>query len=121
MEKVIAIPMQSGKLCEHFGHCEYFSIVSVKDGQVADIKEVVPPEHVPGLYPKWVAGMGATDVIAGGMGQKAVSLFNAQNINAFVGAPIKGAKELVEDFLNNRLSLSANYCNHDHGSKCDHE
>ena len=120
MDKIIAIPMENGKLCEHFGHCQYFAIVNVINGKVADIKEMVPPEHVPGLYPKWVASFGVTDVITGGMGQKAVELFNAQNINAFVGAPIKGAKDLVEDFLGNKLSLSANYCNHDHGHECNH-
>ncbi|MBN2778769.1 MAG: ATPase [Bacteroidales bacterium] len=123
MDRIIAIPMENGNLCAHFGHCQYFAIVKVENSQVVDIKELAPPEHVPGLYPRWVAGFGATDVIAGGMGQKAIELFNQQNINAFVGAPIKGAKELVEDFINNRLSLTANYCNHDHGHEhgnCNH-
>lgn len=115
--------MENGNLCAHFGHCQYFAIVKVENNQVVDIRELTPPEHVPGLYPRWVAGFGATDVIAGGMGQKAIDLFNQQNINAFVGAPIKGAKELVEDFINGRLSLTANYCNHDHGHEhgnCNH-
>lgn len=123
MDKIIAIPMENGNLCAHFGHCQYFAIVKVENNQVVDIQELTPPEHVPGLYPRWVAGFGATDVIAGGMGQKAIDLFNQQNINAFVGAPIKGAKELVEDFINGRLSLTANYCNHDHGHEhgnCNH-
>lgn len=72
----------------------------------------LPPEHVPGLYPRWVAKFGVTDVIAGGMGQKAIHLFNEQNINTFVGAPVKTARELVEDFLANKLELTANYCDH---------
>jgi len=123
MKKRIAIPLKNGMLCEHFGHCQKFAIVNVENNVITEIKEVTPPEHVPGLYPKWVAGHGVTDVIAGGMGQRAIDLFNQQNINAFVGAPIKAAKELVNDFLANKLSLSANYCNHDenheHGS-CGH-
>ncbi|MDD3876668.1 MAG: NifB/NifX family molybdenum-iron cluster-binding protein [Bacteroidales bacterium] len=123
MNKCIAIPIQNGILCPHFGHCEQFAIVTVKNGNVTDIKELIPPEHVPGLYPRWVAQFGVTDVIAGGMGERAIMLFNDQNINAFVGAPIKTPKELVEDFLSNKLSLSANYCNHDehheHGN-CQH-
>ncbi len=118
MDRIIALPMENGNLCAHFGHCQYFTILKVSDGKILEIKEMIPPEHVPGLYPKWVASFGVTDVIAGGMGQKAVDLFNAQNINAFVGAPIKGAKDLVEDFISNKLSLSANYCNHDH--ECKH-
>ena len=123
MNKRIAIPMENGVLCAHFGHCQTFAIVNVENDIITDVKELVPPEHVPGLYPKWVAEFGVTDVIAGGMGQKAIMLFNQQNINAFVGAPIKPAKELVNDFVAGKLNLSANYCNHDghheHGN-CKH-
>ncbi|MCK9320834.1 MAG: NifB/NifX family molybdenum-iron cluster-binding protein [Bacteroidales bacterium] len=121
MNRIIALPMENGKLCEHFGHCQYFAIVKVEDGKITDIKEVEPPEHVPGLYPRWVASFGVTDVITGGMGQKAIELFNEQKINAFVGAPIKAAKELVEDFIGNKLTLSANFCNHDHDHGDGHE
>lgn len=123
MNKKIAIPLENGVLCAHFGHCQTFAIVSVEENEITEVKEVIPPEHVPGLYPKWVAQFGVTDVIAGGMGQQAIMLFNQQHINAFVGAPVKTARELVSDFINNRLSLSANYCNHDehtdHGN-CKH-
>lgn len=115
MDKIIALPMENGRLCEHFGHCEYFAIVKVENSKVVDIQELTPPEHVPGLYPRWVAEFGVTDVIAGGMGQKAIELFNQQKINAFVGAPVKSVSEIVDDFINNRLALTANYCNHDHG------
>ncbi len=114
MKKRIAIPLENGVLCAHFGHCQTFAIVQVNNGQVESVEEFSPPEHVPGLYPRWVASFGVTDVIAGGMGHKAITLFNEQKINAYVGAPIKPAKELVEDFLADRLALTANYCNHDH-------
>ncbi len=123
MKKIIAIPLENGVLCAHFGHCQTFAIVNVENNLITEIKELVPPEHVPGLYPKWIAQFGVTDVIAGGMGQQAIMLFNQQNIDVFVGAPVKTAKELVTDFLGNKLNLSANYChhdeNHEHG-KCQH-
>jgi len=120
MNKKIALPMENGVLCAHFGHCQQFAIVDVVDGVITDVKEMTPPEHVPGLYPRWVASFGVTDVIGGGMGQKAIDLFNQQNINAFVGAPLKPAKELVTDFIDGKLTLTANYCNHDHGHSCNH-
>lgn len=123
MNKKIAIPMENGVLCAHFGHCQTFAIVNVENDVITDVKELIPPDHVPGLYPKWVADLGVTDVITGGMGQKAILLFNQQNINAFVGAPTKSAKEIVNDFVAGKLTLSANYCNHDehheHGN-CKH-
>lgn len=124
MNKRIAIPMENGELCAHFGHCQSFALIEVKDNKINDIAEVIPPEHQPGLYPRWIAGYEVTDVIAGGMGQKAIQLFNAQNINVFVGAPTKSARELGNDFIAGKLSLQANYCNHDsnkhqHGG-CQH-
>jgi len=112
--------MENGVLCAHFGHCQYFAIVEVDNGKIVSIKVETPPEHVPGLYPRWVAQFGVTDVIGGGMGQKAIDLFNQQNINAFVGAPQKSAQELVTDFLEEKLNLSANYCNHDPNHSCNH-
>ena len=120
MEKIFAIPLENGVLSAHFGHCQQFAIVKVEDNVIIDIQELTPPEHVPGLYPRWVAWLGVTDVIGGGMGQKAIDLFNQHNINAFVGAPIKPARELVFDFIENKLSLTANYCNHDGKHECNH-
>jgi predicted Fe-Mo cluster-binding NifX family protein len=114
MNKRIAIPMENGELCAHFGHCQNFAIVDVAENQINSIMEVIPPEHQPGLYPGWISGYGVTDVIAGGMGQKAIQLFNERDINVFVGAPTKPARELVDEFLNNKLELQTNYC--DHGS-----
>jgi predicted Fe-Mo cluster-binding NifX family protein len=122
MNKIIAIPLENGVLCEHFGHCEKFAVVVVENDAIISIKELTPPEHVPGLYPRWVGQFGVTDVIAGGMGERAIMLFNEQSINAFVGAPVKTAKDLTDDFIAGKLVLTANYCNHDENdhSNCRH-
>lgn len=112
MKKIIAVPVENGILCAHFGHCQQFAVVEVENNIVKNIKFETPPEHVPGLYPKWVAEFGVTDVIAGGMGQHAIDLFHEQKINVFVGAPLEDPKKLVEDFLANKLELNANCCDH---------
>jgi predicted Fe-Mo cluster-binding NifX family protein len=112
MEKIIAIPIENGSLCAHFGHCEKFAIITFHNGSVTSKEEIVPPAHEPGLYPAWIAGKGVTDVIAGGMGQKAITLFNSHKINVFTGAEMKDPLELAEDFMNDRLEVSANYCDH---------
>ena len=122
MNKKIAIPLENGVLCAHFGHCEQFAILEVVNNEITGINKITPPQHEPGLYPKWISEFGVTDVIAGGMGQKAITLFHAEQINVFVGAPADSAQELVADFLANKLSLNANYCNHDdsHEHTCKH-
>ena len=112
MKKRIAIPLENGILCSHFGHCEQFAIIDAENNSISGETLVTPPPHEPGLLPAWLAAKGVTDVIAGGMGQRAIDLFNQQKINVFVGAQIKSHKELVTDLLNNSLSAGANYCDH---------
>ncbi len=112
MKKKIAIPLENGVLCSHFGHCEQFALIETIDHNILTEELVTPPPHEPGLLPAWLAEKGVTDVIAGGMGQKAITLFNQQNINVFVGAQVKSHKELAIDLMNNSLSSGANYCDH---------
>jgi predicted Fe-Mo cluster-binding NifX family protein len=112
MKKRIAVPLENGILCSHFGHCQQFAIINTENKSISDEKLITPPAHEPGLYPAWLAEKGVTDVIAGGMGQNAITLFNQKNINVFVGAPIKKSKDLANDLLNNTLSAGANYCDH---------
>lgn len=118
MTKRIAIPLIGNVLSEHFGHCQAFAYVDVDNNAITNITIMDPPEHQPGTFPKWVASNGATDVIAGGMGPMAVNLFNEAGVNVFVGAPVDTPTKLVNDFLAEKLSLSANYC--DHKGESDH-
>jgi predicted Fe-Mo cluster-binding NifX family protein len=113
MDKKIAIPIDSnGNLDEHFGHCKFFSLITVINGAIISEEQLVPPPHEPGLLPKWLSQKGVSDIIAGGMGQRAIQLFNHYGVNAFVGAPKLSAQELVKGFLEESLSFSANYCDH---------
>lgn len=112
MKKKIAVPLENGKLCAHFGHCEQFAIIDTNENIITDELLVTPPPHEPGLLPAWLAEKGVTDVISGGMGQRAIYLFNREKINVFVGAPIKDPKELASDLLTNTLEAGANYCDH---------
>lgn len=112
MKKRIAIPLENGILCSHFGHCQQFAIIDTDNKTISEESLVTPPPHEPGLLPAWLAEKGVTDVIAGGMGQRAINLFNQQNINVFVGAQIKSHKELATDLLNDALAAGANYCDH---------
>jgi len=114
MNKIIAIPLENGVLSGHFGHCEQFAIVQVQNSEIVNTEVVTPPEHVPGLYPRWVANFGVSDVIAGGMGQKAIDLFHQQNISAYTGAPVTTAENLVNAFIRGELELHASPCAHDH-------
>ena len=112
MKKRIAIPLENGILCAHFGHCQQFAIFDIENNIISKELLLTPPPQEPGLLPAWIAEKGVTDVISGGMGQRAISLFNQHRINVFVGAPIKEPKELASDFINGSLTAGANYCDH---------
>jgi len=114
MKKKIAIPIENGKLCSHFGHCEYFYVATVNDGKIELEQDITPPAHEPGLYPKWVGDLGVKCVIAGGMGEKAQNLFRQENIELFIGAEEKAPSDLINDYISGHLETGANSCNHHH-------
>lgn len=110
--KIIAIPVSDNVLSPHFGHCEEFNIYEVENTNITDETTITAPPHEPGILPQWLSELGVTDIIAGGMGHKAINLFNQFKINVFVGAPQKDAKKIISEFLDGTLVLTSNYCNH---------
>jgi predicted Fe-Mo cluster-binding NifX family protein len=113
MKRKIAVPVDgNGVLDAHFGHCKFFALYDIDGKNINSEAMVVPPPHEPGLLPQWLAEKGTTDIIAGGMGQKAIQIFNNNKVNVFVGAEKLESKSLVEKFLNDDLQLLSNYCDH---------
>lgn len=121
MKKRIAIPLEGNVLAAHFGHCEAFAFVDVEDDKITNITILDAPEHQTGSFPHFVASNRATDIIAGGMGTKAVARFNELNINVFLGAPLETPEKLVNDFIAGKLELNPNQCDHNsHGHRHNH-
>ncbi len=112
MERKIAIPSSNGRLDPHFGHCSEFVIMNVENSVITGESVMTAPPHEPGLLPRWLSGMGVTDVIAGGMGQRAIQIFNQHSVNVFTGAPVMTPREVAEGFLNGQLEFRSNYCDH---------
>jgi predicted Fe-Mo cluster-binding NifX family protein len=107
-----AIPMAEGKLTPHFGHCKEFAIVHVENNEITHQEMLVPPPHEPGVLPKWLHDLGADVIIAGGMGQRAVSLFQENSIEVVTGAPSLAPEKLVRDYLDQTLFTGQNLCDH---------
>ena len=112
MKQTIAVPVTAGVLSAHFGHCEEFYFAEVEDKKVVAERTIVPPEHEPGLYPKWVKAQGGELVIGGGMGQKAQNLFAENGVTVVVGAPLEDPRKVVESYLNGTLQTTENSCDH---------
>jgi ATP-binding protein involved in chromosome partitioning len=109
---VFAIPMASGKLCSHFGHCDQFALVETRDGEIKGKTMHTPPPHEPGVLPKWLHEMGANVIIAGGMGSRAQQLFSENGIKVVTGAPADTPESLVHQYLTDNLVTGANVCDH---------
>jgi len=98
----IAIPVAEGKLCMHFGHCEQFALLDVdeKAKKVTGQRMLTPPAHEPGVLPRWLHQEGANVIIAGGMGQRAQSLFGDT------------PEQVATQYLVGTLKAGANVCDH---------
>ena len=109
-----AVPMSGGLVATHFGHCEQFALIDVDEAKKQILnKELVPsPGHEPGLLPEWLAEQGVAVVIAGGMGSRAQSLFNQNNIGVVIGALEGDPEKAVLNYLNGTLVTEDNICDH---------
>lgn len=110
----IAVPLASGRLALHFGHCEAFALLDVdpETGAILGREDIAAPPHQPGLLPAWLAERGAEVIIAGGMGHRAQSLFAQQGIRVLIGASSEAPERLATAFLAGSLATGENPCDH---------
>ncbi len=108
----IAIPVAEGRLTAHFGHAAQFAIVHVENQEIKEKELLTPPQHEPGVLPRWLHELGVEVIIAGGMGQRAISLFGENSIKVIPGAPSLTPEELVQQYLTNTLVAGDNVCDH---------
>lgn len=111
---LIAVPVIDGKLSMHFGHCDEFAIVEVDEVKKIVVKTETrkAPAHEPGVLPKWLGEQGVNVVIAGGMGQRAQTLFQEAGVEVKIGVQGGTVEEIVMAFLEGQLETGANICDH---------
>ena len=110
----IAIPVANGILSQHFGHCEKFAIIDVDEEAktILNTEELDAPPHQPDMLPRWLGERKVNIVISCGMGHRAQSLFEQQNIAVLTGAPPVSPESLVGHYLNGTLVTGSNVCDH---------
>lgn len=115
----LAIPLENGRLCQHFGHCQQFAMIDVDPAAktIGSTTFVTPPPHAPGQLPVWIHQQGANLVIAGGMGDRAVQLLNAAGVQVVLGATSDDPAALAKAWLAGQLVDSGSVCDQ-HGSGC---
>ena len=110
----IAIPLAEGRLCLHFGHCQQFALIDADEDSNTILAQAFaePPAHEPGALPKWLGEQNVDVVIAGGMGMRARQLLAEAGIRVLVGAAQAGPEEVVSAYLEGRLEMGENICDH---------
>lgn len=122
----IAIPVEDGRLSQHFGHARSFVFIEADEsqGKILSMEEVPAPPHEPGRLPVWLKEQGVCGVIAGGMGPRAMALLEAHAIQVIAGAPSLDPRMLAEQWLAGALAGGLNRCSHGgdggHGGSCRH-
>ena len=112
MKTLFAIPVTRGILDSHFGHSKAFALLTVKDDKIIKNETAMAPPHEPGKLPVWLKEQGVNKVIVGGIGHKAVEIFERNDIEVISGAPCERATMVVEMFLNGLLKTGENTCDH---------
>lgn len=107
-----------GEVSLHFGRCPAYVVVDVDGDDLVETKVVENPylmNHQPGLVPHFLAQLGADVILAGGMGPRAIGMF--QDFGIEVATGIGGnAGRVLQAYLAGRIQGIVP-CNHDH----DHE
>jgi predicted Fe-Mo cluster-binding NifX family protein len=114
----IAIAAEQGQVSGHFGHCEGFIIYEADGTDIKNKTYIENPGHQPGFLPVFLKEQGTDVIIAGGMGQRAQSLFTEQGIDVIVGA-VGDSDKAAESFLNGTLKSTESVCHeHEHAHEC---
>jgi predicted Fe-Mo cluster-binding NifX family protein len=118
----VAVPSRGNMVDEHFGHCESFTIFTVNDNKdITETSRFTPPPAC-GCKSNLISTlveMNVSVLVAGGMGQGAVTYLNENGIKVIRGAtgPVHGA---VRAWLDGRLQDNDEVC-HAHGDAgCSH-
>jgi predicted Fe-Mo cluster-binding NifX family protein len=93
----------------HFGRCPYYALVDLDGAEVKSVRMVENPYHAhhrPGQVPGFIKSQTADVMLAGGMGRRAIGLFQQYGIQAVTGAS-GTVRHALKQYLSGALQGSA--------------
>lgn len=111
----IAVPsMQEGglegKRAGHFGHCDTFTLVDVKDGAIEKVSTIANETHVQGgcMVPvNLLASNQVNALIVGGIGMRPLMGFRQVGIDVYHDDQRQDIRPVVEDLIAGKLAMIA--------------
>ena len=113
----IALPSNENQIDPHFGNCAYFTVFTANENKEIIAEEKIIPEAGCGCKSNIVqtlSGMGVNVMLAGNMGEGAVSILNHHGIDVLRGCA-GNVKDVTEKWLSGNLQDSGETCS-DHES-----
>ncbi|MGC9399672.1 MAG: NifB/NifX family molybdenum-iron cluster-binding protein [Anaerolineae bacterium] len=111
----------------HFGRCPYYVFVDLDGHEIKNVETLRNPyyeDHRPGAVPQLIHEHGVDVMLAGGMGRRAITLFERYGIETYTGAS-GTVRRAIEQYLGGTLE-DARPCkehsggDHDHGHDDEH-
>lgn len=107
----IAVPsMEAGGLdghrSGHFGHCDVFTLIDVKDGEIENVSTIPNQSHVQGgcMVPvNLLAQHNVNALVVGGIGMRPLMGFRQVGINVYYDATRPEIRPVVEDLIAGKL------------------
>ena len=90
----------------HFGQAPHFVLVEATGGSITTTRSVPNPflaGHQPGEVPAFIRAQGADVILSGGMGDRAIRIFEQVGITAATGAS-GTVRQAVTDYLHGALA-----------------
>lgn len=109
----IAVPSNEkggldGKRAGHFGHCDVFTFIDVKDGKIEQVTTLNNKEHVQGgcMVPvNLLSENNVSALIVGGIGMRPLMGFRQAGIDVYHDAERPDIKPVVEDLIAGKLTI----------------
>ena len=119
----IALPSRKNMIDDHFGHCEYFTVITINENNEITERETVESPQGCGCksnIASTLAKSGVTLMLAGNMGEGAMNVLRNNGIQVIRGC--SGDIETVaSQWIEGSLKDSGDSCaSHDHGHICNH-
>ena len=111
----IAVPsMQAGgldgKRSGHFGHCDTFTLIDVKEGAIEKVSTIANETHVQGgcMVPvNLLAANSVNALIVGGIGMRPLMGFRQVGIDVYHDDQRPDIRPVVEDLIAGKLTMIA--------------
>jgi predicted Fe-Mo cluster-binding NifX family protein len=97
-----------GQRSEHFGHCDAFTLVDVKNGEISNVTVVSNQKHQEGgcLVPvQTLSNHEVNALVVSGIGLRPLTAFNEVGIDVYYDATCPDIKPVVESLIIGNLSI----------------